>query len=183
MAPIPICAISCANGSGTSAKNNWKARDLRSSGILRSETGAIREYTTRPKIASAAEAMISASVGSGPLRVATLYPALSLLKILSEPKFETTARNRSRIDALKLDRLQSEPQPVALDRDRKTQNGEIFQRRNTGRGSRFREQESATESGGEAFAAMVQATDFRNGDNSSNAAMLNWAGLGAILIE
>ena len=39
------------------------------------------------------------------------------------------------------------------------------------------------ESGGETSVAMMQATAFWNGDDSSGAAMLNWPRVGAILVE
>jgi|SRR5271165_505799 len=45
------------------------------------------------------------------------------------------------------------------------------------------EKESETKSGGETFVAMMQATDFWDSDDSSDAAMLNRAGVGAILVE
>ena len=39
------------------------------------------------------------------------------------------------------------------------------------------------ESGGETFVAVMQATDFWDGDDSSDAALLKWPGVGAILVE
>ena len=54
--------------------------------------------------------------------------------------------------------------------------------RRTGRRAMSGEQES-DESGGQTFVAMMQATDFWDGDDSADAATLNRAGIRTILVE
>lgn len=64
-----------ASNSGVEAIKFWKAREFRSLGIRRSEIGAMREYTIKPKIANAEESMSSASIGVFPPLPTTSYPA------------------------------------------------------------------------------------------------------------
>ena len=64
MAPTPSSAVNCASPSGVQANKYCKARALRSSGIRRSEIGAMREYITKPRITDHKDTMSSPFIGT-----------------------------------------------------------------------------------------------------------------------